>query len=251
MRTEETKKKTVKPELIVALDVKDLTTTHDIVRQLSDNVKWYKVGLELFAACGPVIISTLKDNGKNVFLDLKLHDIPNTVAGVVKSAVVHGVSMITVHASGGGDMLQAAVEASANNVKIIAVTVLTSLSETDLNVQGIARPVHEQVITLAELAMRNGVHGFVCSPKEASCIRNTFGDSPLIITPGIRLDSSIKDDQKRIGSPEFAVLSGANFLVVGRPILRATNPVQAANEVIQRIESAWIKKQANSTSSSK
>lgn len=251
MTTEETNKKTLKPELIVALDVKDFASAHNIVRQLSDNVKWYKVGLELFTACGPAIISTLQDDGKNVFLDLKLYDIPNTVAGAVKSAVTHGVSMITVHASGGSEMLQTAVEASANKVKIIAVTVLTSLSETDLNVQGIIKPVHEQVITLAELAIRNGVHGFVCSPMEARRIRNIFGDIPLIITPGIRLGSSIKDDQKRIGSPEFAVSSGANFLVVGRPILRATNPVQAANEIIQRIESEWIKKQANSASTNK
>ena len=241
MAAENTKEE-MKPQLIVALDVKDRPSACNIVNLLGDRVQWYKVGLELFVACGTEIIKTLRNEQKKVFLDLKLHDIPNTVAGAVKSAVTHGVSMITVHAGGGGNMVRAAVESAGNNTKIIAVTVLTSLSEDDLNVQGITRSVQEHVTTLAELAISNGAHGIVCSPHEVPHIRSIFGKVPLIITPGIRLEMDAKEDQKRTGSPESAVEAGADFLVVGRPIIRASSPVQVVDEVIQRIESAWVKK---------
>ena len=233
--------KDARNNLIVALDLADANKALALVQQLGDTVTFYKVGKELFTAVGPSIVRELVDSGKKVFLDLKFHDIPNTVAGAVRSASALGVSLLTVHASGGSKMLQAAAEAAAQSATrpiILAVTVLTSLALEDLGEIGISGTVEAQVLRLSALALNAGCGGIVASAQESSRLRQSLGDRFTLVTPGIRPDGGIAADQARVVTPELAIRSGANYLVVGRPITAADHPKDAALTILRQIERA-------------
>ncbi|MBU0678415.1 MAG: orotidine-5'-phosphate decarboxylase [Verrucomicrobia bacterium] len=230
----------MKPELIVALDVPSSDELAPILDQLGDEISFYKLGLELFCAEGLSGLKPIKKRGKKLFLDLKLHDIPRTVERAVRSAAAHGVNLLTVHACGGRAMLEAAAAAAAEfgeaRPKLIAVTTLTSLNEDDLADIGITRSLTEQAVALGRLAMDSGIDGVVTSVHEAAALREALGDQALLVTPGIRLAGDAAEDQKRIATPSAAVNAGSNYLVVGRPILRAENPVEAAKAMRQDME---------------
>jgi len=228
----------MKPELIIALDVPSADAIPDIVNRLPDAVGYYKVGLELFIASGPAALTFLQKRGKRIFLDLKLHDIPRTVARAVDSASGYGVSLLTVHAGGGRAMLAAAAEACPEGVDIVAVTTLTSLDQHDLTELGVARDLRTHTIALGALAIDCGISGLVCSPLEISAFRSRIGNEPLIVTPGIRPANGELGDQKRVATPTMAVNDGASHLVVGRPILEAADPGLAAEQILQEIEDA-------------
>jgi len=226
----------MKTNLIVALDVPSAAQIPPILLHLPAEVQWFKVGLELFCRDGAESLTHLKDRNRHIFLDLKLHDIPRTVANAVTSAASHGADLMTVHACGGRAMLEAAAEAARNagehRPKIIAVTVLTSLDASDLRDIGVSRSPSEQVLALADLALSAGADGLVCSPHEAAALRKEFGPDPILITPGIRLPSDDVGDQKRVATPSFAAEQGASFIVVGRTILGADDPAEAARTVL-------------------
>jgi orotidine-5'-phosphate decarboxylase len=224
--------------LIVALDVSSAAAAHRIVAAVGDCARYYKVGLQLYTAEGPQIVRDLVASGRQVFLDLKLHDIPNTVASAVKEAAKLGVSMLTVHAAGGGRMLHAAVEAARNtnaSPMILGVTVLTSLDARDLEHAGVRGTVVDQVSRLAALAISNGCHGVVASAQEAGTLRSELGDDFLIVTPGVRPSGSGHGDQARVVTPAEAIASGASYIVVGRPITEATDPGAEAREILAQI----------------
>jgi len=224
--------------LIVALDVSSASAAHKIVAAVGDSARYYKVGLQLYTAEGPQLVRDLVAAGRQVFLDLKLHDIPNTVASAVKEAAKLGVSMLTVHASGGGKMLHAAVEVARNtnaSPMILGVTVLTSLDARDLEHAGVRGTVVDQVSRLAALAISNGCHGVVASAQEAGTLRAELGDDFLIVTPGVRPPGSGHGDQARVVTPAEAIASGASYIVVGRPITEATDPGAEAREILGQI----------------
>jgi len=224
--------------LIVALDVSSAAAAHKIVAAVGDSARYYKVGLQLYTAEGPQIVRDLVSSGRQVFLDLKLHDIPNTVAAAVKEAAQLGVSMLTVHAAGGGKMLHAAVDASRNtnaSPMILAVTVLTSLDSRDLEHAGVRGSVVDQVSRLAALAISCGCHGVVASAQEAGALRSELGDDFLIVTPGVRPSGSGHGDQARVVTPAEAIASGASYIVVGRPITEALDPAAEAREILAQI----------------
>jgi orotidine-5'-phosphate decarboxylase len=230
----------MKPALIVALDVPTLNEMEETLNRLPDCIEWYKVGLELFCAEGPAILAPLKKRNKKIFLDLKLHDIPRTVANAVKTAASHGVNLMTVHAIGGRAMLEAAAEAArecANPPKLVAVTTLTSLSQEDFSDLGIIRSVSDQALALGDLAVSSGIDGLVTSAHEAGALREKFPQA-LLVTPGIRMPDGDIGDQKRVATPAFAVQQGATHLVVGRPILHAKDPAAAAEAIFADIKSA-------------
>ncbi len=245
--------------LIVALDVSSATQARQLVQSIGESAITYKVGKQLFTAEGPQIVRDLVASGRKVFLDLKFHDIPNTVAATVRQAAELRVSMLTVHASGGSKMLKAAAEAAAQSSAkpmVLAVTVLTSLSDADLSEIGVSGNVMAQVLRLGALARNAGCRGLVASAKEASELRRELGKDFAIVTPGIRptvtmggpyLPSVGKcretrttgtDDQARVLTPKEAIAAGATFLVVGRPILESTEPSQAAQNIVREIEEA-------------
>jgi orotidine-5'-phosphate decarboxylase len=224
--------------LIVALDVSSAVAAHKVVAAVGDSARYYKVGLQLYTAEGPQIVRDLVASGRQVFLDLKFHDIPNTVASAVKEASKLGVSMLTVHAAGGGRMLHAAVEAARNtnaSPMILGVTVLTSLDARDLEHAGLRGTVVDQVSRLAALAISNGCHGVVASAQEAGTLRAELGDDFLIVTPGVRPPGSGHGDQARVVTPAEAIASGATYIVVGRPITEATDPGAEAREILAQI----------------
>ncbi len=224
-----------KADLIVALDVPNAEAMEAKLEELPDFIEWYKVGLELFCAEGPSVLEPLKKRGKKIFLDLKLHDIPQTVANAVKTAASHGVNLMTVHAIGGRAMLEHAAKAAAeceNPPKIVAVTTLTSLSADDFTDLGINRTVSEQAVELGRLAISSGIDGMVTSAHEAKALREAFPDA-ILVTPGIRMPDGDVGDQKRVASPSFAVEQGATHLVIGRPIMHAEDPVAAATAMIE------------------
>lgn len=224
----------MKPALIIALDVPSLKEMKETLNRLPDSIEWYKVGLELFCAEGPRILEPLKERNKKIFLDLKLHDIPRTVANAVKTAASHGVNLMTVHATGGRAMLEAAAEAAREcptPPQLVAVTTLTSLSQDDLIELGIVRSVSEQALSLGELAVSSGIDGLVTSAHEAGVLRKNFPRA-LLVTPGIRMPEGDIGDQKRVATPGFAVQEGATHLVVGRPILQAKDPQSAAAVIL-------------------
>jgi orotidine-5'-phosphate decarboxylase len=224
-------------ELIVALDVATENDALELVDQTGDAVTWYKVGKQLFTSCGPSVIKQLKDRNKRVFLDLKFHDIPNTVASAIRSASDLGVDMTNVHASGGPAMLTAAAEAAkANSLLLIAVTVLTSMDQNELSAIGIQDDMTDQVLRLAKLTAECNLDGVVCSPWEISVIRDSLGSNFKLVTPGIRPASVQKDDQKRVMTPAEAADAGADFIVVGRPISKAEDPFSAAKAVRSELE---------------
>lgn len=232
--------------LIVALDVPTAVDAQEIVYELGDAVLIYKVGLQLFTAEGPKIVTELVNSGRRIFLDLKLHDIPNTVAGAVKAASELGVHMLTVHAAGGSKMLREAVQAAKTGAQepiILAVTVLTSFSQSDLEESGIKSPVSEQARQLAELAKAAGCRGVVSSPHEAEALRLALGPFMYIVTPGIRPAGAAQGDQSRIATPSAAIRAGASHVVVGRPILEASNRNAAATGILDEISTALNERQ--------
>ncbi len=215
--------------LIIALDFSDLSLLWSLVQQLNPHQCRLKVGKELFTRFGPALVQSLQQAGFEVFLDLKFHDIPNTVAQAVRAAADLGVWMVNVHASGGRAMLQAAsraIQDSGSATLLTAVTVLTSLEDTDLQEMGIAHSSADQVQRLARLASQCGVHGVVCSAREAAGLRKEFPEF-ILVTPGIRPVGVASSDQKRTVTPVEALRSGADYLVVGRPITQASDPAAA------------------------
>ena len=226
-------------ELIVALDVSSADEAEAVVACLGPTVSFYKIGLELFSATGPDVVARVKAQGKRVFLDLKLHDIPRTVERAVTSCAALGVDLLTIHSSGGRAMIRAAAEAAAAcgaaAPRIVAVTCLTSLDQTDLTDLGIGRLMAEQVAALGALAVGSGANGIVCSPQEVAAMRNLLGPAALLVTPGVRPAGAAVGDQKRVATPAQAVRDGATHLVVGRPILEAVDPCMAAAAIQREI----------------
>jgi orotidine-5'-phosphate decarboxylase len=229
--------------IIIALDVQTKEEGIALVSRLKD-ARTFKVGLELFTAEGPALFRKLRSLRKDVFLDLKLHDIPNTVAGAVRSAFKHGVQMITIHASGGREMMARAAEAAkaaAGAGKgpkpiLLGVTVLTSLRGADLEEVGMSSDVASQVLRLAGLAKAAGMDGVVCSPQEIEVLRREYGRELVIVTPGIRPVWAAAQDQKRIMTPAEAVAKGADYLVIGRPITGASSPNEAFLRVVEELD---------------
>lgn len=224
--------------LIVALDVSSAAAARKIVAAVGDSAHIYKVGMQLYTAEGPAIVRELVSSGRRVFLDLKYHDIPNTVGAAVKVAAQLGVSMLTVHASGGGPMLRAASEAAASQPDspiVLAVTVLTSLDDGELNKIGIRGSVVDQVLRLAALALSSGCRGIVASAHEASALRDDLGQDFAIVTPGVRPAGSGRDDQARVVTPGEAIAAGATHIVVGRPITEAADPASEARAILGQL----------------
>ena len=224
-------------ELIVALDVQTREEAVDKVKLIGDPVGFYKIGLELFTAEGPDVVKAVKDLGKKVFLDLKLHDIPRTVERAVRSGGKLGVDLMTIHSVGGKAMIRAAADAAAefggDGPKILAVTVLTSLDQTDLEDVGIVgRTPADQVAAMARFATANGAHGLVCSPREVGALSRMLKAGTLFITPGVRPAGAAVGDQKRVATPAEAVRDGSTHLVVGRPVLAASDPTAAARAIL-------------------
>jgi orotidine-5'-phosphate decarboxylase len=221
--------------LIVALDVPSARLALDLVDRLEGACRWMKVGLELYCAAGNSLIDNLRKRGLHVFLDLKLHDIPNTVSGAIHTLSNTGASLLTVHAAGGHAMLSAAAEAAAarpDGPRLLAVTVLTSMDAGQLTGIGIAAPPAQQVLRLAQLAQDCGIDGLVCSSEEIESIRTSLGDRPFLVVPGIRPEGASHGDQRRVATPGAAIRRGASMLVVGRPITQAADPAQAAQAIL-------------------
>jgi orotidine-5'-phosphate decarboxylase len=226
--------------VIVALDVADADAALKLVDSLDNLIRWFKIGLQLYISEGNDIVSRLRDRGYSVFLDLKLHDIPNTVAGAVRSVAATGVEMLTVHATGGPAMLSAAQEAAAAfpaPPKLLAVTVLTSMDQAQLEATGISAAPGEQVMRLARMAHASGIPGFVASAEEIAAMRTAFPEATLVI-PGIRPAGAAIGDQKRVATPAAAIAAGANYLVIGRPITQAADPAAAAQAILDEISAA-------------
>lgn len=231
--------------LIVALDVSSMEAMKEIVESLGDSVSYYKVGMELFYAAGEQTVAYLRDKNKSVFLDLKLHDIPNTVAHGIKSLTRLGAKLITIHAQGGKVMMQAAMKAAheaaaelgIERPKLLAITALTSFDEENWTAIGGHLPIADHVLQLAKLAKEAGVDGVVASALEASMIRQACGEDFIIVTPGIRPSFAVANDQKRVATPKSALSDGASRLVIGRPITKAENPREAVRLIVKEMES--------------
>jgi len=223
--------------LIVALDVSSAAAAQKIVAAVGDSALTYKVGMQLYTAEGPRIVRDLVASGRRVFLDLKYHDIPNTVGAAVAEAEKLGVSMLTVHAAGSGKMLRAAVEAARvrPELMVLAVTVLTSMDGHDLETIGIRGSVEDSVVRLATLALANGCQGVVTSAREASTLRAELGHKFAIVTPGVRPAGTNVGDQVRVVTPAEAIASGATHIVVGRPITEGADPAAEARAILGQI----------------
>lgn len=226
-------------KIIIALDVPDTEGALRLLDSLGEAPSLCKIGLELFTSQGPSVVRAVMNRGSSVFLDLKFHDIPNTVAHAVKSAADLGVAMTTLHASGGPVMLEAAVKTAAasgnSDLLLLAVTVLTSMDASQLSSTGIAVEPKEQVLRLAGLASSSGIGGIVCSPLEVSEIRASLGSALRIVTPGVRPTWAAAGDQKRVMTPSEAVAAGSDWLVIGRPITAAENPKEAYAKVVAEL----------------
>lgn len=226
---------------IVALDVKSLGAALSLVERLDQAARYYKVGSELFTRAGPEIVSAIRARQCDVFLDLKFHDIPNTVASAVAAAADMGVAMTTVHASGGMAMLRSAVEAASPECRVVAVSVLTSLDATAVAAswgRSSRVDVQEEVLRLARLAVDAGVGGFVCSGHEAAAVRKELGGQLLLVVPGIRFSEGASHDQARVVTPADAVRAGADYVVVGRAVTAAPDPVEAMKRLSTELKSA-------------
>ncbi|HUL22305.1 MAG TPA: orotidine-5'-phosphate decarboxylase [Thermodesulfobacteriota bacterium] len=232
-----------KEKIIFALDVDHFTEAQRWVNLLKGHVGMFKVGKQLFTHAGPKVIDMIRQKDQKVFLDLKYHDIPNTVAKAGEEATKLNVAMFNLHALGGFEMMKKTVEASRAAAKsvgipkplILAVTILTSMDEGGLKEVGVQGPILEEVGRLASLASKAGIDGVVASPQEIGTIRERCGEKFLIVTPGIRAPSDKKDDQKRTLTPKEAISAGANYLVIGRPIKEAKNPVEAVQKIVEDI----------------
>ena len=222
---------------IVALDVPTQTEALNLVRDFSPEVAFLKVGLQLYTAAGPQIVRSVLATGAKVFLDLKLHDIPNTVARTVESAGQLGVQMLTIHLSGGAEMIRATVAARKNNLSILGVTVLTSADEQTLRQVGISDNIRDHVLRLAKLGVDAGIDGLVASPHEVKMLRAQFGGKIKLVVPGIRPSWSEARDQKRVMTPREALEAGADYLVIGRPIIAHPWPREAVTKILNEIES--------------
>ncbi len=226
--------------LIVALDVSAMSRVRQLVEELGDSVSYYKVGMELFYSVGSEVITYLKEQGKDIFLDLKLHDIPNTVANGLAALTTLGASMLNIHASGGLAMMKAASQAVANKAemlgiqrpRLIAVTILTSIDNAEWTNLRYSTDIPGQVVNLARLAQTAGIDGVVASPQEAAMIRAACGNDFIIVTPGVRPQGAAVNDQSRIATPAGALKNGASQLVVGRPITAAADPRAAAAAIL-------------------
>jgi len=228
-------------KIVVALDVDSLAKARALAERLTGHVGAFKIGKELFTAVGPAVIDAVTRHGGRVFLDLKFHDIPNTVAGAVRSAIRHGVWMLNVHASGGAAMCRAAAEAArgaAQKPLVIGVTVLTRLNDDDLGDIGLTGPADAAAVRLAKLAQANGLDGVVASAKEVRAIKRACGEEFVVVTPGIRPAGGAVGDQKRVVTPSMAVADGADYLVIGRPITGADDPAAAAAAIAAEIAAA-------------
>jgi orotidine-5'-phosphate decarboxylase len=222
-------------KMIVALDVATKRKALELVEKLRDTISFFKIGLQLYTAEGPEIVRAVLLTGSKVWLDLKLHDIPNTVARAVESVSNLGVRMLTIHLSGGSEMIRAAVAARPNNLLLLGVTVLTSASEQTLREIGIADNVDDQVLRLSKLGVEGGVDGVVASPHEIKLLRAKFSDKIKIVVPGIRPSWSEAGDQKRVMSPREALDAGADYLVIGRPIIAHPKPREAASKILEEL----------------
>ena len=233
------------PNLIVALDLPDAATALAMAAKVRGVARMFKVGLELFTAEGPYLVRRLTSAGDKVFLDLKLHDIPNTVKSAAREAAKLGVTFLDVHAAGGRNMMEAALEgvqsAGVRRPKVLAVTILTSLGDEDLREIGFAMNAEQMVLRLARLAQSWGLDGVVASPQEAAAVRRECGPDFLIVTPGIRPAGAETQDQARAATPAGAIAAGANYLVVGRPITAAADPGQAASAIAAEIAQTWTR----------
>ncbi|HJX98478.1 MAG TPA: orotidine-5'-phosphate decarboxylase [Chthoniobacterales bacterium] len=222
-------------KIIVALDVPTKKAALDLVAELGKQISFFKIGLQLFTAAGPDIVRKVLATGAKVFLDLKLYDIPNTVAHAVESAAKLGVHMLTIHLSGGEAMVKAAIAARSKEVSILGVTVLTSFDDTAIRALGIASTIEEQVSRLAKMGVAAGVDGLVVSAADIEVLRPQFGNDIELVVPGIRPAWSETGDQKRIMTPREALEAGANYLVVGRPIIAHKNPREAVKKILDEI----------------
>jgi orotidine-5'-phosphate decarboxylase len=220
-------------KIIVALDVPTKREALDLAEKLGEQIAFFKIGLQLYTAEGPEIVRAVSATGSKVWLDLKVHDIPNTVARAVESATRLGVQMLTIHLSGGSEMVRAATAARVNNMLLLGVTVLTSATEETLREIGIQDKVDDQVLRLAKLGVEAGIDGVVASPHEIKSLRREFGDKIKIVVPGIRPSWSKPGDQKRTMTPREALEAGADYLVIGRPIIAHPDPNEAAAKILQ------------------
>lgn len=228
-----------KDRIIIALDVDTEDKAADLAGRLKDEAGSFKIGFELFSSCGPSVVKRVAKSGAKIFLDLKFHDIPNTVAKAAAAVTRLGVFMFNVHALGGYDMMKKAADSAAAEAaklgiakpKVLAVTVLTSMDENAVKKVGIAGTVQDEVLKLAQLARSAGLDGVVASPAEAALIRSKFGGEFIIVTPGVRPSWAAAGDQKRIATPKEAVSGGATYIVVGRPVTEAADPVEAARSI--------------------
>ncbi len=225
-------------DLILVLDAKSPAEVIPMLRQLQGTVRWVKIGLEMFTACGPDCVKEIAELGFKIFLDLKLHDIPNTVAKAVESVTKLPINMLTIHAGGGREMMEWALRAQRENnpdLLLLGVTVLTSTSGQDLTDLGVNNTPEDQVVRLGKLAADSGMSGLVCSPLEVGPLRSVLPANVKLITPGIRPKNAAADDQTRVMTPAEASAAGANFIVVGRPIFKAPDPAEAARAILAEL----------------
>jgi orotidine-5'-phosphate decarboxylase len=230
-------KPSARDRLIIALDVGSRAEAISLALTLAPFAGWMKIGLQLFAAEGTDLVRAIRETGANVFLDLKLHDIPNTVARAVESVAGLDVQMLSLHLSGGGEMVRAAMAAAPKNLLLLGVTVLTSANSETLREIGMIEDVSQQVIRLAKIGTDCGIGGIVASAQETGALRKTVGQNVKLVIPGIRPRGSDEHDQKRIMTPAEAIGAGADYLVVGRPITAAPDPAIAATKILEEIES--------------
>lgn len=231
----------IDPRVIVALDVNGIEEVRSLVSRIGNNVKTFKVGMRLFTKCGPSLIQELKGKGYNIFLDLKYHDIPNTVETACGEAAKMGIDMLTIHSCGGREMCKAAVNganegAAKAGVKapiVLGVTVLTSMDIDTLKEVGVKNSVEKQVLNLAKMAVSEGVGGIVCSALEVKKLKTKIKDKFVAVIPGIRLPEGNINDQRRVAGPDIAIRDGADYLVIGRPVYAAQDPVKALNDIYE------------------
>lgn len=225
-------------ELILALDCEDRKSALDLIKPLQGHLKWVKIGLQMFTAYGLPFVHEIKSMGYNVFLDLKLHDIPNTVAKAILSLSSASIDLLTIHASGGSEMCAYAVKArdeSNPNLKLLAVTVLTSMNQQQMEALNVNKPVQDHVLDLAKISVDANVDGIVSSTHELKLLRETLGNDPLIVTPGIRPKGTDLNEQKRVMTPSDAKELGADYIVVGRPIYKSEDPLGSVKSILEDI----------------